>query len=108
MTERVERPEDRKRRQRLFAEATDYHLRHALQLIDRSPYDQLVGRVDRRVYQGVTTYTFMGDPILEVTYSSGWKEPNPSDNYPIATYDETLHFKHLKGAPPAPFKPQSD
>lgn len=102
----TEKPEDRERRERLFREATDYHVAHALSLIGRTPYDEMVGRVDKRTRKGVTTYTFMGDPILEVTYEETVTPINPNDRYPLGPiYNKTLKFNHLKGEPPRPFKP---
>lgn len=102
----VESERDRKRREWMFRRAEEYHLAHALRLIGRGPYDEIVGRVDRRVRKGgMVVYAFMGDPILEVTYEEGITPANPTDNFPIETYDKTLRFNHLKGDPPSPFKP---
>jgi len=103
----TENPEERAHQDRLFREATDYHLRYALHLIGRTPYDELVGRVVKRTRDGITTYTFMGDPILQVTYEETVTPINPPDDrYPAGPIlNKTLKFNHLKGDPPRPFKP---
>ncbi len=99
-----ESTKDRERREKAFREATEYHLLHALRLIDRTPVDLYSGRVDSRKKGDTTTYTFRGDPILEITCEESVTPLNPDDRFPIGPiHNKTLRFNHLKGEPPAPF-----